>query len=140
MMMKHTVYYPPSNIISAGDTMLLRFRLFSDPFANGWGWVIEDLKINPLVDAVEKVTNSQLKVYPNPGNGIIKINAGMTGLNNNRSGHFSVFNSTGICIINKQKLDGSDTLADISGYPTGIYIITINLDDGIKTILYSLIK
>jgi len=140
MLMKHTIYYPPSNIISAGDTMLLRFRLFSDPFANGWGWVIEDLKINPLVDAVEKVTNSQLKVYPNPGNGIIKINASMTGLNNNKSGHFSVFNSTGICIINNQRLDGSDTLADISGYPSGIYIITLNLDDGIKTILYSLIK
>ena len=35
----------------------------------------------------------------------------MTGLNNNKSGHFSVFNSTGICIINNQRLDGSDTLA-----------------------------
>ncbi len=36
--------------------MLMRFRLYSDPFANGWGWVIEDLKINPLVDAVEEIS------------------------------------------------------------------------------------
>ena len=55
MLHKHTIFYKPSDNISAGDTLLLRFRLFSDPFANGWGWVIEDLKINPLVDAVEKI-------------------------------------------------------------------------------------
>ena len=54
MLKKHTIFYRPSDNISAGDTLLLRFRLYSDPFANGWGWVIEDLKINPLIDAVEK--------------------------------------------------------------------------------------
>ena len=56
MLNKHTIFYRPSDNISAGDTLLLRFRLFSDPFANGWGWVIEDLKINPLIDAVENIS------------------------------------------------------------------------------------
>ena len=59
MLNKHVVYYKPSDNISAGDTLLLRFRLFSDPFANGWGWVIEDLKINPLVNAVETVQSDK---------------------------------------------------------------------------------
>ena len=58
MLQKHTFLYRPSDNISAGDTILVRFRLFSDPFANGWGWVIEDLKIGPLVDAVTEVTKS----------------------------------------------------------------------------------
>ncbi len=57
MLQKHFIYYKPSDNISAGDTLLLRFRLFSDPFANGWGWGIEDLKINPLIDTVEDVTS-----------------------------------------------------------------------------------
>ena len=54
MLQNHTIFLRPSANIPAGDTLLIRFRLYSDPFANGWGWVIEDLKINPLVDAVEK--------------------------------------------------------------------------------------
>ncbi|MEM6297086.1 MAG: T9SS type A sorting domain-containing protein [Bacteroidota bacterium] len=30
---------------AAGDEILIRFRLFSDPFAVGWGWAIDDLRI-----------------------------------------------------------------------------------------------
>lgn len=28
-----------------GDEVVIRFRLFSDPFARGWGWAIDNLKI-----------------------------------------------------------------------------------------------
>jgi hypothetical protein len=140
MLKKHTIYYPPSDKISAGDTILIRFRLYSDPFANGWGWVIEDLKINPLVDAVEKVINEPVKIYPNPGNGIIKINTNVSGTANTKPVHYSVFNSVGVCVINDRILEDSENLIDISGCSNGIYIITLHLDVGIKTILYSLIK
>ncbi|MFZ6001154.1 MAG: T9SS type A sorting domain-containing protein, partial [Bacteroidota bacterium] len=30
---------------AAGDEVAIRFRLFSDPFARGWGWAIDNLKI-----------------------------------------------------------------------------------------------
>ena len=30
---------------SEGDEVVIRFRLFSDPFAAGWGWAIDNLKI-----------------------------------------------------------------------------------------------
>ena len=72
MLQKHTFLYRPSANISEGDTILVRFRLFSDPFANGWGWVIEDLKIGPLVDALPELTTRPVVVYPNPGKGFIK--------------------------------------------------------------------
>jgi hypothetical protein len=140
MLQKHSFLYRPSDNISAGDTMLVRFRLFSDPFANGWGWVIEDLKISPLVDAVSEVKQNTLKVYPNPGNGHIKISTeGLTG-DIARPLHYSVFNPSGVCLLNKFTSGSTETLVDISGYPAGIYIIMIYLDDGIKTIKYSLIK
>jgi len=32
---------------STGETILLRFRLFADPGVNGWGWVIDNLRIQP---------------------------------------------------------------------------------------------
>lgn len=33
------------NKFSAGDELVFRFRLFSDPFSSGWGWAIDNLKI-----------------------------------------------------------------------------------------------
>ncbi len=140
MLLKHTIFYRPSDKISAGDTLLLRFRLYSDPYANGWGWVIEDLKINSLVDAVEKISYEPVKVYPNPGNGLIKISSDRAGFEISKPLLYKIFNSSGICIKNDHTSGGSETLVDISGYPTGIYIIVLYRDDGIKTIKYSLIK
>jgi hypothetical protein len=140
MLHKHTVFYRPSGKISAGDTLLLRFRLYSDPYANGWGWVIEDLKINPLIDVVEKISYVPVKVYPNPGPGLIKISCDRTGNESGKPMRYSVFNSAGICIIKNRTSDDSETLVDISGYPNGIYIIILYRDDGIKTFKYSLTK
>ncbi|MDO9339962.1 MAG: T9SS type A sorting domain-containing protein [Bacteroidales bacterium] len=140
MLLKHTIFYRPSDKISAGDTLLLRFRLYSDPYANGWGWVIEDLKINSLVDAVEKISYEPVKVYPNPGNGLIKISFDRADFEISKPLPYKIFNSAGICIKNDHTSGDSETLVDISGYPTGIYIIVLYRDDGIKTIKYSLIK
>jgi len=140
MLRKHTIYYRPSDNVSTGDTLLLRFRLYSDPFANGWGWVIEDLKINPLIDAVEPLNSDQLKVYPNPGKGLVKLSNYQTGININKPFRYSVYNSAGICILTDLTSGDSETMVDISGYPTGMYLIILYRDDGIKTVKYSLIK
>jgi hypothetical protein len=140
MLQKHTIFYRPSDKISAGDTLLLRFRLYSDPFANGWGWLIEDLKINPLIDAVEVIGNDPVKAFPNPGGGLIKITSDRVGNETGKPQHYSIFNSSGICIINNRTLTGNETEVDISGYPTGLYIIVLYRDEGIKTIKYTLIK
>jgi hypothetical protein len=140
MLKKHTFLYRPSGNISAGDTLLLRFRLYSDPFANGWGWVIEDLKINPLIDAISEVKNHPVNIYPNPGKGFIKISTDITGPENYKPLHYSIFNAAGICLINTTISRYSETLVNISDYPAGMYIIVLYLDDGIKTIKYSLVK
>jgi hypothetical protein len=140
MLQKHTLLYRPSDKISVGDTLLVRFRLFSDPFANGWGWVIEDLKINPLIDAVTEIENHPVNVYPNPGNGIIKISIDIPGIENFKPLHYTIFNAAGICLVNTTTSGYSETLVNISDYPAGMYVIVLYLDDGIKTIKYSLIK
>jgi hypothetical protein len=140
MLLKHTIYYRPSDKISAGDTLLLRFRLYSDPYANGWGWVVEDLKINPLIDAVESTKNDSIKVYPNPGRGLINLSASQAGNDNRKPLRYSVYNFAGICLINNHVPGDSETLIDITAYPAGLYIIILYRDDGIKTFKYSLIK
>ena len=140
MLLKHTIFYRPSDNISAGDTLMLRFRLYSDPLSNGWGWVIEDLNINSLVDGVEDIVTEPVVVYPNPGHGLIRINTNNGGSESSKPMHYSIINSTGVYIKNYQTLDGSQTFVDISGFSSGIYTIVIYRDDGIKTIKYILFK
>jgi hypothetical protein len=140
MLRKHTFLYRPSDNISGGDTMLLRFRLFSDPFANGWGWVIEDLKINAFIDAIHETADHHFIVYPNPGRGVIKLTSDLTGIPDYKPVHYKIFNGSGICIVNTTMTGAPETLIDISRYPSGIYIILIYLDDGIQKIKYSLIR
>ena len=138
MLVSRTIYPGISDKVSAGDSLLIRLRLYSDPYANGWGWVIEDLHINPLVDTVEKNRPEVIKIYPNPGNGIITIERCNT--DEGRPLHLSLFNYAGICLIKNNMLFDSVTQIDISGYPSGFYIIIIEQGSEIKTIKYSLIK
>ncbi|MEM6320922.1 MAG: T9SS type A sorting domain-containing protein, partial [Bacteroidota bacterium] len=52
---------------AAGDTVLVRFRLFSDPFAVGWGWAIDNLRIQDSPVSVEDFIQEQnFRVFPNP--------------------------------------------------------------------------
>jgi hypothetical protein len=135
MLQKHSFLYRPSANISAGDTMLVRFRLFSDPFANGWGWVIEDLKINPLIDAIPETIDHSIIIYPNPGRGLIKIKD----LHIYKPIRYRIYNESGVCIVNSTTMS-PDALIDISQYPTGVYILLLYLDDGFHRIKYSLVK
>lgn len=49
------------------DTVLIRFRLFSDPYAHGWGWAIDNIHIQDYVDVPSvSVTQENLSVFPNP--------------------------------------------------------------------------
>jgi hypothetical protein len=140
MLQKHIFLYKPTDKISAGDTLLVRFRLYSDALANGWGWVIEDLKISPLVDAISETTTQKIKVYPNPGNGIIKISTEIYDNGNFKPLHYDVFNAAGIRLINAATSGSGGILINISDYPPGMYIIVLYLEKGIKTFKYSLTK
>ncbi len=61
-------------IFDVGDTVFLRFRLFSDPLANGWGWAIDNLKIQDGATDEDEVptgleeylTDGRLGLFPNP--------------------------------------------------------------------------
>ena len=138
MMVKRTFFPLESNNVSHGDTLLFRFRLYSDPFSNGWGWVIDDLKINQLVDNIENIKDDHLLVYPNPGNGLISVNSDNSMIN--KPIRFSVFNPAGICIINGYINDSNEPTIDISDLSSGFYFIRLYFGDRIRTIKYCLIK
>ena len=54
---------------AAGDTILIRFRLFSDPYAHGWGWAIDNLRIQyPVSSPAPVLSPGNITAYPNPFN------------------------------------------------------------------------
>ncbi|HVO75653.1 MAG TPA: T9SS type A sorting domain-containing protein, partial [Ignavibacteriaceae bacterium] len=61
------------NTFSAGDTILIRFKLFADGASNGWGWAIDDLVIQETTVGVAgrpkiPTSYSLSQNYPNPFN------------------------------------------------------------------------
>lgn len=56
---------------SAGDEVVIRFHLFSDPFANGWGWAIDNLRIQ-IDDTPPLVLNDHVD-YLRPDDDVLSI-------------------------------------------------------------------
>ena len=56
-----------NSTFEAGDTISIRFRLYSDPYVHGWGWAIDNLNIQGASEIKEiSVQDFDLNIYPNP--------------------------------------------------------------------------
>ena len=62
-----TIDMTESGHFNAGDEIFVRFRLFSDPFAVGWGWAIDNLRIQDTPVSVDDfIANDKFQLFPNP--------------------------------------------------------------------------
>jgi len=56
-----------SGFFEEGEVVYLRFRLVSDPFVEGWGWMIDNIELKSQVTAVKALPATvALKNFPNP--------------------------------------------------------------------------
>ncbi|MCW3806671.1 T9SS type A sorting domain-containing protein [Plebeiibacterium marinum] len=60
---------------NAGDVIIVRFKLHSDPYTVGWGWAIDNLRIQEDISSIfsNKGYDFSLDIYPNPSKGNINI-------------------------------------------------------------------
>lgn len=65
LMKNRTINLSSNENINAGDIVFIRFRLFSDPYSNGWGWAIDNVELKTVLNS-NKLEDSQFKIYPNP--------------------------------------------------------------------------
>ena len=125
-----------------GDTVKVRFRMFSDDLTVGWGWMVDDLYIQietPVVQGIEFTKlDKNISVYPNPTNGIVNIK-----FNDTWRGdvNFKITDIFGRSITEKildNKNASSSHSIDISNSNDGVYII--QLLQGDKKTMHKVIK
>jgi len=137
-MLENRVIFPKvSSYISGGDTMMLRFRLFSDPYAYGWGWVIQDFHIGPLIDNVEELTVEPAYIYPNPGKGVMMVKyPELAG----KEFRYDIYNTSGSLIKSGIAGGAEPAQLNITGQPSGMYFIVIRHSAGYRVLKYTLIR
>lgn len=113
---------------STGQPMFLRFRLYSDQLANGWGWAIDNLYIQenaPVILASEEKPGYGITLYPNPSADHIDIQ--MT-LSEAQKVQLEIFSLNGGKVYNEYV-----TVADtefshrigVAGLPSGNYVLQV---------------
>ncbi len=133
------------NTFSAGEEILIRFRLFADQNVNGWGWVIDNLFIQMAPTSVAKneilpVIYSLSQNYPNPFNPTTRINYTLP---RTTDVTLSIFNVLGqkvrSLLQNKQQSagaysilwDGANDLGRASS--SGLYVYRLEAGDFVKS-------
>lgn len=113
---------------AADDTVLVRFTLYSDQLTVGWGWALDNLKIQGNVASTNDIiSNSKLKVYPNPATD--NLNIELVSEEMIEDIDISIYNVAGKLIYLNNKSVNSKLYIeniDISDLNKGIYIIKIN--------------
>ncbi|GAB3770812.1 hypothetical protein GCM10028818_08790 [Spirosoma horti] len=127
------------SLFRAGDQILVRFRLLADQLSHGWGWAIDNLRIQappaPLVLANEPTTNGTLQIYPNPvTNGIVQLKADLT--TSVTSVQLSIAGPGGQLLRQQTvpvKNKAINQQLDLSQLPSGLYFLHLAVGDSILT-------
>ncbi len=116
----HQIDLTASGDFKPGEIIKIRFRLHSDPYAVGWGWAIDNLKIQTTGLAAPNIEKASLKVSPNPvNNNEFRIN----GLNDEIE-IIKLFNTNGR-LIHQQTSNIDKNKISIPEFRNGMYILYI---------------
>ena len=137
---------------SPGDQILIRFRFSSDVSNNGWGWAIDNLKIQEAATSVEITDNvpkffSLAQNYPNPFNPDTEI---QYTLPSSAKITLNIFNITGqkvrTLVAGTKQEKGSYTITWNAkndhnfDLPSGIYIVRLQADQFVQTQKMTLVR
>jgi len=127
LFLKHNISLTENPNFRSGDTILVRFRLASDQSTSGWGWAIDNLKIqNETTDASSVLVQKDINVFPNPCKN--KINIELSAFSDASSFTIHVFDLLGktVYLHNfENSFHSNHESIDLSKVSPGIYQVTI---------------
>ena len=111
-----------------GDTVYLRFRLESDPFVTGWGWMIDNLQIGdasvPAMDHNLR-NDMNIRLLGNPVKDQLNMQISVTGTSEIT---VAIYSLSGIQFLKPQAFQIIDSQVldfDVQNLPSGAYLLTI---------------
>lgn len=116
-----------------GDTIQIRFRLFSDPYSHGWGWIIDNLSIQDFGTVVNPIllSSGEVSLFPNPANN--KLNLQIQVKKKIQNLQLKVYNSLGKMVSSQSfPVESSmfETAIDVSNFIPGLYLFTLEPENG----------
>ncbi len=134
MYKRHQMNILDGNKLIVGDEILLRFRLYSDPYAYGWGWAIDNLKIQTEGLSSGLFANTNLvKVYPNP----VKGNVLFVEPRGQNIQEISLYNFSGSRVMTYQDVrSAAEIRIDLPAHLHGICFAVIKTDHSTERIKF----
>ena len=127
---------------SVGDTVKVRFRMFSDDLTVSWGWMVDDLYIQkdlPVVQGIEFTElDKDISIYPNPTSGEFSIDFNDTWQGDVDCKITDIFGRSIYTNTLDNKSSNSSHKIDITESNNGVYII--QLVQGEKKTMKKIIK
>ncbi|MCG6188243.1 T9SS type A sorting domain-containing protein [Maribellus maritimus] len=126
----------------AGDTILIRFRLYSDPFAHGWGWAIDNLRIQqPVSSPLTELSPGNISIFPNPAESQVNLTFEISNnkINDIQIVFYNTFGQNVKSIQFENNYGTTTKTINISGFTKGMYLVNI-LENGQKVTSRKLIK
>ncbi|HEY0772280.1 MAG TPA: T9SS type A sorting domain-containing protein, partial [Sphingobacteriaceae bacterium] len=105
-----------STAFKAGDQIKVRFRLFADEAAHGWGWAIDNLSIQGSVTETEYQPVESVELFPNPANDVLRVRLPAFSTN------LEIFDAAGRKVFSSVATE-SETDVDVHEWPGGIYFL-----------------
>lgn len=141
MFWQQTIHLTEHPEFSAGDTVLFRFRLASDNSVNGWGWAIDNLKIQNITTANHGMAlREDLNVYPNPFTNYVYIDC--ANLENQSQVEIRVSDVSGKTVYRETNYDiryNPKLKIDLSAIQPGVYLTSI-VDSHFNTVTKRIVK
>jgi photosystem II stability/assembly factor-like uncharacterized protein len=118
-----------------GDIIYLRFRLVSDPFAEGWGWMIDNIEIGDPTTSVEEILEAyEVKNYPNPFTNSTRLSFSLTEKSSIFAQLYDVNGRVISTLINNQEGAGTHTYdVNTSNLESGVYFCRLKINESEKT-------
>ena len=116
-----------------GEIILVRFRLFSDAYSNGWGWIIDNLNIQDMGMNTNSmaISSGEVMFFPNPVSDRLSLQ--LRTQNTIEKLIVKAYNSVGSMVYNQQFPVGSNSFntdIDVSKFGAGLYLFAIEPGNG----------
>jgi len=133
LFVNHEIDMLANGNFSEGDVVLVRFRLFSDPYSHGWGWIVDNLAIQDWETAVNPIllSSGEVSCFPNPASSQLNVHVDAKKTIQNLI--LKAYNSSGKLVYNQDFPVESNlfqTTIDVSSFIPGLYLFTFETEKG----------